>query len=296
MSELVVRNANIIAAEINSIKDQTRKLLLVNSIEIGRRLVEAKEVVGHGEWGNWLENEVNYSRTTANNLMKIFNEYAADQINLLGDNLKFQALGDLSYTQAITLLGIPAEQREEFIQENDVQDLSTRELEKLVKQVKELEKKVEDKDKEIKEVKTEANKKIKIEKDNVNALTEAFDENVAKKNELETEVKKLRAELLIAEKQEVVVDIDEMEVNKELEEEINKLKADKEDLIKRLKEADSKQNNSSVKFRLLFKSFGQTFKELQEELNQIRVEDSIEHAKLKTALANYLSTLLKNVV
>ena len=84
---MVNRTPEIIAAEINGIKEQTKKMVLYNSIEIGRKLTEAKLLMDHGEWGKWLENAVDYSKSTANNLMKIFQEYGAEQITLLDNNL-----------------------------------------------------------------------------------------------------------------------------------------------------------------------------------------------------------------
>jgi hypothetical protein len=67
-------------------------MVLYNSIEIGRKLTEAKSLLDHGEWGEWLENSVEYSKSTANNLMRIFDEYGSDQITLLGDNAKSRTL------------------------------------------------------------------------------------------------------------------------------------------------------------------------------------------------------------
>lgn len=134
MSNLVIqRSPDIIAAEINSIKEQTQRILLHNSIEIGRRLVEAKEIVGHGNWGEWLESSVEYSQRTASNLIKIFSEYGASQITLLGDNSNSQALANLTYTQAVALLGIPSEDRETFVEENKVDEMTTRQLQESVK-------------------------------------------------------------------------------------------------------------------------------------------------------------------
>lgn len=136
MSNLALnRTPDIIAAEINNIKDQTKTILLNNSIEIGRRLVEAKQIVEHGEWGKWLEEKVDYSQRTAQNLMKIFEKYGSAQLSLLGDNAKTQALADLSYTQAVALLGIEDDkERETFIEENDVKNMSTRELQQAIKE------------------------------------------------------------------------------------------------------------------------------------------------------------------
>lgn len=136
---LIKRTADVIAIEINSIKDQTKKILLASSIEIGRRLVEAKELIPHGEWEAWLERSVDYSKSTAKNLIRIFEEYGSEQITLLGDNAKSQAFGDLSYSQAVALLGIPADERETFIKENDIENMSTRELQQAIKEKKELE-------------------------------------------------------------------------------------------------------------------------------------------------------------
>lgn len=97
----IVRTPEIVAAEINSIKFQTRNVLLFNSIEIGKRLTEAKEMMEHGQFGKWLAEAVDYSQSTANNLMKIYEQYGADQGALFGDNSKSQTFGNLSYSQAL---------------------------------------------------------------------------------------------------------------------------------------------------------------------------------------------------
>jgi len=144
MNELTTnRTADIIAAEINGIKAQTRTMLLCSSIEIGRRLVEAKGMVEHGQWGEWLGKSVDYQKSTANNLMRIFEEYGADQIPLFGDNSKLQAFGSLTYSQAVALLGVPADDREKFIEENNLEEMSTRELQAAIKERDELQRKLD---------------------------------------------------------------------------------------------------------------------------------------------------------
>ncbi|WP_052098307.1 DUF3102 domain-containing protein [Paenibacillus stellifer] len=133
MNQVSLRTADVIAVEINSIKEQTQRIMLQASIEIGRRLVEAKGMIEFGQWGNWLADSVDYSQSTANNLMRIFEEYGSDQLTLFGENAKSEALGSLTYTQAVALLGIPSEERETFATENHVEDMSTRELQDAVK-------------------------------------------------------------------------------------------------------------------------------------------------------------------
>lgn len=65
----VTRTPEMVAAEINLIKDQTRKLVLSNSILIGKKLKEVKEMLEPGQFGKWLAEAVDFSQSTANNLM-----------------------------------------------------------------------------------------------------------------------------------------------------------------------------------------------------------------------------------
>lgn len=134
---LTDRSPQVIAAEINSIKDQTGKMLLYSAIEIGRRLTEAKSVVNHGEWLEWLEwleNSVSYSKSTAENLIRIFKEYGAKLPGDQDGNSNSQTFGNLSYSQAVILLGIPENERETFIVENEASNMSARDLKQAVQE------------------------------------------------------------------------------------------------------------------------------------------------------------------
>lgn len=123
------RSLATVTAEIRSYQDAARKMMITYCIEVGRRLVEAKSLVGHGEWGAYLRDELGFSQSRANDLMRLFDAYAADQIRLDGAALKSQAFGNLSYTQALALLVLPSdEEREAFVQSHDMSQMSTREL------------------------------------------------------------------------------------------------------------------------------------------------------------------------
>lgn len=132
----VTRTPEMVAAEINLIKDQTRKLVLSNSIAIGKKLKEVKEMLEPGQFGKWLAEAVDFSQSTANNLMRVYEEYGADQGVLFGSAAKSDVVEKLTYTQAVLLLGVPAEQREDFIKEAHVEDISTRELQTEIKKLK----------------------------------------------------------------------------------------------------------------------------------------------------------------
>ena len=128
------RTLKTVAFEIRTLHAQAQQVVLGYAIEIGRRLTEAKGMVSHGEWGKWLEEEVSYSKSTANNFMRIFDAYGADQQSLFGSEAKSQTLGNLPYTKALRLLAIPEEEREEFVEANNVEELSVRDLDKLIKE------------------------------------------------------------------------------------------------------------------------------------------------------------------
>ncbi len=104
-----------LVSEIRMITEQTKQVVLFNSIEIGRRLTEAKAMVKHGTWGTWLKERVDYSQRTANNFMKIYQEYGRN-----GLAEKSQALANLSYTQALALIDLPEDERARFAEEERI--------------------------------------------------------------------------------------------------------------------------------------------------------------------------------
>ena len=137
MNEIVtVRTADVIAAEINAIKRGTAQYLLMQSLEIGRLLVEAKGTVAHGEWGKWLEENCAYSTSNANNLMRLYTEYGeSEQVSFFEEN-KLELFGNLNRSQAIALLAVPRSERADFVREHDVQSMSVSELEEAIRKAK----------------------------------------------------------------------------------------------------------------------------------------------------------------
>ena len=295
MSNLVVnRTPEVIAAEINSIKEQTRKVVLYNSIEIGRKLVEAKELVPHGEWGNWLEEAVDYSKSTANNLMKIFEEYGSDQITLLDDNLKSQAFGNLNYSQAVLLLGLPSDDREKFVEENKVDEMSTRELKKAIADLKKANK---EKDNALKE-RDEAIEKLSALEESNRILEETFNEGAEERNSLEEKVKELEKEIeeVKSSKPVETVNVDWEEITAEVQEKMDQLIEEKEAAEMKIKELESKQNNSSVKFKIYFEEAGRSYQKLLEELASVKEIDEVEYIKYRKATEKFLNKILERVL
>lgn len=111
--------------------------ILFSAIEIGRRMVEAKKMLPHGEFGKWVKEKTGYSQTKANNFMRLFREYGSDQNGILDAGANYHTYGNLSYSNALALLDLPSDERNSFVQENNVIDMSARELDKAIRERKE---------------------------------------------------------------------------------------------------------------------------------------------------------------
>jgi hypothetical protein len=136
--EQITRPLEVIESEINFYKSQTASGI----IEIGKRLIEAKEQLQHGKWGEWLEEKVEFSNVTASRFMRVASECS-----------NISALKDLPKTKVFALLDVPEDQREEFVQSNPVEEMTTRELQEAIKKTKQLELQLkEEKNKPPKEV------------------------------------------------------------------------------------------------------------------------------------------------
>ena len=122
-----VRDIGTITTEILRLKQDAGNAIL----SIGQRLIEAKAMLPHGEWLPWLTEQVEFSERTARNFMRLAREWT-----------NRQALADLGAAKALTLLALPPEERERFMEENHVVDgeeksvidMTSRELEKAVKE------------------------------------------------------------------------------------------------------------------------------------------------------------------
>lgn len=146
MSDIITaRDPEIIAAEINIIKKKVQQTVIFASIEIGGKLMEAKSLVPQGEWGRWLENNVEYSQSTAENLMKLYKEYGGSQQSLFDTWTESQTFGKLTYTQHLALLALPFADRQEFAEQNNVEEMTTRQLLKAVQDQLEQERREHDK-------------------------------------------------------------------------------------------------------------------------------------------------------
>lgn len=130
MSELVVnRPLEVIESEILFFKAQASAQML----EIGRRLIEAKEQLPYGRWQQWLAEKVAFSERSAQRFMKLAKGWDdADKVSVLGAS------------KALALLAFEDIEREEFMaekhevngEEKTVEEMTKAELDEAIRQRK----------------------------------------------------------------------------------------------------------------------------------------------------------------
>lgn len=92
-------------------------------LTIGRCLIEAKDMLRHGEWLPWLNEQVELSERTAQKFMKLAREWSNPN-----------TLADLGASKALMLLALPEGERDAFLEDHNVIDMSARQLEQAIKE------------------------------------------------------------------------------------------------------------------------------------------------------------------
>lgn len=101
MNELgIKRTPETVGAEIRGLTAQAKQMTLWFGIEIGRRLCEVKEMIGHGEWLPYLKAQTEFSQSTASRFMTLYREYGAQQQTLFGAESNYPTLNNLSISDA----------------------------------------------------------------------------------------------------------------------------------------------------------------------------------------------------
>lgn len=121
MNQLTDFNLAEKTAKIKILTAQTAE----NIIEIGKTLNEVKENLPYGEFQSWLENEINYSVRTAYNFMRIAKEFP-----------DVQPVAQLGMRKLLALTGIESEDREKIINDNDLENMTVKEVEKTLEEEK----------------------------------------------------------------------------------------------------------------------------------------------------------------
>ena len=117
---------NQLEVEIKFYLNQTAQ----NILEVGKRLTQAKSMVQHGEWANWLENNFSLSQNSAIGFMRVAKRFGNSQLTV-----------KLNPTQMVEMLSLPEGETEKFIAQKaaegtPVEDMTVKTLREEIKQWK----------------------------------------------------------------------------------------------------------------------------------------------------------------
>ena len=269
MSETVitvpVRDINTITSEIRYIQNDVQQYAAQGALKIGERLCEAKELLGHGEFLPWIKEEFGWTDRTAQKLMAVYREFGDSQKSLFGPEINTKTYSDLPVSKLYLLISVPESEREDFVKENNVAEMSVREMEKLLREKKEAEDesreahaeldKLADKYAALSAVASEQEKELKAAQADVSASIEAAKKEAAAEAEkarraaekaqkaAEAEAKKARDEAEAAKK-----DLQQLRDNPEIPQEVmDKLKAQ---FGKAAEEAEARAREAEAKLKV----------------------------------------------
>lgn len=316
---------NRLTTEIRYITEQLNRTLLSGIIEIGKRFERAKALVAFGQWGDYCEEMTGYSQSMAENYIKVYREYGADQQSLFGDLSNSQSLGNLGITKLLELTALPPDERESFVEENNVTaDTTVKELQELIKKQNAA---AEDAEMKFRIKEQDLNSAIRRNNDVITKKQEEIDRLTAelerRKNEPRTEggVSNDEMEKLIREAEENVKAKTEKTISKlkgekqKLLDEQNKLKQRLEDAQSNSEEADIAakreiaelkseierlkkesllgSNENLVRLNMLFESAQADISGVKAALDKLKGADNYE--KLREAVAKTLTAAAEGI-
>lgn len=273
------RPIETITAEILVYKNQAGAAIL----EIGRRLIEAKDQLEHGAWSAWLKDRVAFSERSAQNFMRLAREYQNPQ-----------TFADLGASKALALLDIPAEDREAFAEEVDAEHCSVRELQAAIKARQEAENQAKGWALKCEQAKAEADaardaaRKREEELKTANGVMAGLREE---RRELKRQVKELESrpvEVATRDAAPEQIEAAKAEARAAAQEQIDQLTAQLEAAKKSAPIADASVRALS-EINLLLRQIQTAAHQIQEQLGQL---DEISKARVEAAM----KVVLRNMV
>lgn len=300
------RTLPVIASEILYIESQVAKTALDGAIQIGIKLKEAKEKVDHGQWEDWCSENLNYSKSKAEKMMKIATEYGDEN----SPYAKTYMCTDLSISKALRLLQVPESEVESFAEKNDIQDMTVKELEDKIKALKqEKEDQSVEMEKEILELQERMEKKNdeaeRLAGELADLKSQTADPDEIAKLEKKLQKAQTRGNEL-KEKLKAEKDARDQEIQKALDKEGDKLKAEAETaaaeqiestrqeneaMAQRVKELEAKIDNVSNESLMLFKLKVDQLQKIYQECQEAAAETP-DPGKTKAALVQIMEALI----
>lgn len=267
--------------EINALYHQTEavgNIAVMMMAETGRMLLAAKDKVKHGEFETWCDENLDFSKSKAEKMMRLA-EKTADEKSIFSNPYTFT---DLSISKVLTLIAAPEEVAAEVIESGDAEDMTVRELQEQIKTLKE-------------------------ENEQISAALEDAKSKGASEKELNSLKKKLEYEkgqnTLLKEKSEKdiekAVEKAKKEAEKNIEQEVAKATADMEEELKGLQAENSKlqlqSNEDLTEFRVQTKVMQECCNDCMTVIARVSAKDKDKAKKMAEGLKKILEAKITNV-
>lgn len=255
-----------LAQEANTLWQQMEvigNIGLMMAVQAGQRLQVIKSRLQHGEWEKWCENNLQFSKSKAEKMLKLAKK-ASDENSIFS---KTETFTDLGISRVWALLSAPEEVAKEIVEDPESKDLTVRELQD----------------------------KIRALTDEAKASKAKADEESGKAGKLKTELKTAKDQVKALERQLESAESEKTAADDELTKELEKLREEKNTLTEKLHRAEESAAKSENKALAVFKvkadMLQETFNTCLASINEVALQDAEQAQKMKLALGQVMETL-----
>ena len=255
-----------LAQEANTLWQQMEvigNIGLMMAVQAGQRLQVIKSRLQHGEWEKWCENNLQFSKSKAEKMLKLAKK-ASDENSIFS---KTETFTDLGISRVWALLSAPEEVAKEIVEDPESKDLTVRELQD----------------------------KIRALTDEAKASKAKADEESGKAGKLKTELKTAKDQVKALERQLQNAESEKASTDDELTKELEKLRDEKNTLTEKLHRAEESAAKSENKALAVFKvkadMLQETFNTCLASINEVALQDAEQAQKMKLALGQVMETL-----
>jgi len=263
-----------------------RRTLLKVAYNLGKMLTESKQFIKHGEWDAWVKERLPFGSRAAQQYMKVFKEYDENEIN---HSDVFSAMG---YTQAVALLAVPAEEREDFAREVNAKDMTIKELQDTIKNMQSQQM---FKDKELENLKAE-NEKLQKRSNGVIEELENMAKHIDTLEAMKTQAEENKEEEFAKRLDERLANDRQMmkkleSEKKELGEKLTALQKEQDEKIAKVREEEKAKHEKELakkgkEVETATRNFNKKIEELKEKnsMQTARAKEAEEPANLDKAM------------
>ena len=172
MDEIARRESNDVA-RLDNLAAEARvysESLAMNMFQLGRVYTEAKKLVKHGEWQNWIRENGGMSERSAQQLMAIYARFGTDP-----------AFTGIEKSKLFKMLALPVGKEGAFIEDNALSDMTSRQVEEAVRKVREEAQAELAREREAREL---AERRVKVLEEQPPEIPEDISETIQEKNRL----------------------------------------------------------------------------------------------------------------